>query len=267
MSALAPAPPPETLHEVSRTIRELQDALEQLELSIEKPSMSARVSGWLRQNRARTSITAVAVLFAIAASSYFLGLRIYRVSGVKLDSHIATAIEPVSNQIRGVQADSRRTEGMLIVLQTKVLVQQIASLPELQLREHREELRETRKLLANVSPETPGFWPATFQLINLLSRATSAVEGETPKEILVGDISGVPFNGEFGQHIVLAGQFKNTVFNDVVVRLDPSVHLENVTFVDCVIIFPDDPKPAKSLRQIASEFLSSDLLHTTIRGS
>jgi hypothetical protein len=267
MSALAPTPPPETLHEVSRTIRELQEALEQLDVSIEKPSLSAKVSRWLRRDRARRSVTAFAVLFVLAAGFYFLGLRIYKISGVRLDSHIATAIQPVSTQIRSVETDTRRMEGMLVVLQTKLLIQQIASLPELQLREHREELRETRKLLATVSPETPGFWPATFQLITLLSRATSAVDGEQPKEVVVRDISGVPFNGQFGQHIVLAGQLRNTVFSDVVVRLDPGVHLENVTFVDCVIIFPDDPKPAKSLRQIASEFLSSDLLRTTIRGS
>jgi hypothetical protein len=268
MSALAPAPPPpETLNEVSRTIRELQDALERLDVSIEKPSRSAKLSLWLRGNRNLVSVTALALFLGLATGSYFLGVRIYKVAGVKLDSHVTTALDPVSKQIQAAQADTRRIEGMLIVLQSKVLIQQLAALPQLQLREHREELREARKFLATANPETPGFWPATFQLITLLSRATSAVEVEKPKEILIRDISGVPYAGEFGERIVLAGQIKNTVFTDAIVRLDPDVHLENVTFIDCIIIFPDAPKPAKSLRQIASEFLSSDLMRITIHGS
>jgi hypothetical protein len=266
MSALAPTPPPETLSEVSRTIRELQDALEQLDVSIEKPSRSARVSHWLRRNRRVASVTALVLLCGIATGSYFAGIRIYKVAGLKLDSHVTTAIDPISKQIQATQADTRRIEGMLIVLQSKVLIQQVAALPQLQLREHREELREARKQLATASPETPGFWPATFQLITLLSRATSAVEIEKPKEILVSDVSGVPFAGEFGDRIVLAGRIKNSMFSDAVVRLDPEVHLENVTFTDCIIIFPDAPKPSKSLQQIATEFLSSDLLRTTIHG-
>jgi len=267
MSTLAPAPPPETLNEVSRTIRELQDALEQLDVSIEKPSRSARISRWLRRNRSVASVTALLILGGIATGSYFAGLKIYKAAGVKLDSRVNTAIDPVSRQIQATQADTKRIEGMLIVLQSKVLIQQLAALPQLQLREHREELREARKFLATANPETPGFWPATFQLITLLSRASSAVEVEKPKEILISDISGVPFAGEFGERLVLAGQIRNTVFTDAVVRLDPEVHLENVTFIDCIIIFPDAPKPAKSLQQIASEFLSSDLMRTTIRGS
>jgi hypothetical protein len=268
MSILVPAPPPpETLNEVSRTIRELQDALEQLDVSIEKPSRSAKLSLWFRRNRNLASVTALTVLFGLAAGSYFLGVRIYKVAGVKLDSRVTTAIDPLSKQIQAAQADTRRLEGMLIVLQNKVLIQQLSALPQLQLREHREELREARKFLATANPETPGFWPATFQMITLLSRATSAVEAEKPKEIFVSDVSGGPFTGEFGERIVLAGQIRNTVFTDAVVRLDPDVHLQNVTFVDCIIIFPDAQKPAKSLRQIASEFLSSDLLRTTIHGS
>src|SRR5579864_2043739 len=99
MSNLAPAPPPETLSEVSRTIRELQYALEQLDVSIEKPSRSARFSLWLRRNRTASSVSAVLILCAIATGSYFAGLRVYRVAGVKLDSHVAAAIDPVSKQI------------------------------------------------------------------------------------------------------------------------------------------------------------------------
>jgi hypothetical protein len=267
MSALAPAPPPETLHEVSRTIRELQDALENLDVYIEKPSRSSRPSEWLRKNRGLTSVTAAVFLMGIAAGSYFLGLKISKLAGVKLDTHIATAFEPAKKELQSAESNTRRLEAKLVILQSKVLAQQISALPVSQLREHREELRDARTQLAAVDADTPGFWPITFQLITLLSRATSAVETEKPKEIIISNVSDFPFAGELGQRIVLAGQIKNTVFTDAVVRLDPEVHLDNVTFNGCVIIFPDTPKPSSTLREIAAQLLSSNLPHATIHGS
>ena len=267
MSALAPAPPPDTLREVSRTIRELQNALEQLDVSIEKPSRSARLSRWLRKNRSLSSLTALVFLVGIAAGSYLLGLRIYKLAGVKLDSHIAAAFAPAKKEIQSAETNTRRLEEMLVTLQCQVLVQQIAAIPVSQLRQHREELREARTKLAAVDADTPGFWPATFQLITLLSRASSAVEIEKPKEIVISNVSDFPFAGELGERVVLVGKIKNTVFTDVVVRLDPEVQLENVTFNGCVIIFPDTLKPSNSLREIATQLLSSNLPRATIHGS
>jgi hypothetical protein len=267
MPNLVPAPPSEMLHEVSRTIRELQDALENLDVYIEKPSRSARASRWLRKNRGLTSLTTLVFLTGIAAGSYFLGMKINKLESVKLDTHIATAIEPAKKELQSAASNSRRLEEQLVILECKVLAQQVAVIPVSQLREHREELRDARTRLAAVDADTPGFWPTTFQLITLLSRATSAVEIEKPKEIVISNVSDFPFDSELGKRIVLAGEIKNTVFTDAVVRLDPEVHLENVTFNGCVIIFPDTPKPSSSLREIAAQFLSSNLPHVTIRGS
>jgi hypothetical protein len=267
MPNLVPTPPSETLHEVSRTIRELQDALENLDVSIERPSRSARLSRWLRKNRGLTSFTALVFLIGIAAGSYLLGLKINKLADLKIDTHIASAIEPAKKELQSAESNTRRLEEKLVILQCKVLAQQIAAIPVSQLREHRDELRDARTQLAAVDADAPGFWPTTFQLITLLSRATSAVEIEKPKEIVISNVSDFPFAGELGERIVLVGEIKNTVFNDAVVRLDPEVHLQNVTFNDCVIIFPDTPKPSSSLRQIAAQLLSSNLLHATIRGS
>lgn len=267
MSALAPAPPPETLYEVSRTIRELQEALDQLDQSIEKPRLPARIAHWLRKKQASSAVTAFLLLGLVATAFYYIGFRIYGATRTKFDTHIALAIDPLHKQILAADSDTKRMEGMLAVLQTKVLVRELSAVPELQLREHRDELREARKLLAAANPETPGFWPAGFQLIALLSRATSAVEIEKSKEVEVNDFSGGAVPGEFGSRFVLTGQIKNASFTDAIVRLDPDVKLENVSFKDCVIILPDVPKPPKSLQQIASEFLASDLLAVTIHGS
>ncbi|HEY4838666.1 MAG TPA: hypothetical protein VIH72_08670 [Candidatus Acidoferrales bacterium] len=267
MPNLVPAPPPETLLEVSRTIRELQSALENLDVYIEKPSRSTRLSQWLRKNRGLAFVITLVLLTGIAAGSYFLSLKINRLVGVRLDTHIATVFEPAKKELQAAESNTKRFEATLVILQCKVLAQQFAALPVSQLPEHRVELRDARTQLAAVDPDTPGFWPTTFQLITLLSRATSAVEIEKPKEIEISNVSDFPFAGELGQRIVLAGQIKNTVFNDAVVRLDPEVRLQNVTFNNCVIIFPDTPKPSSSLREIASQFLSSNLPRVTIHGS
>ncbi len=267
VSNLAPTPPSETLQEVSRTIRELQDALEQLDVSIERPPRSTRVSQWLRKNRSLTSVTALFLLIGIAAGSYFLGLKIYKVVSANLDTRIASASEPAKKELQSAESNTKRLEEQLVILQCKVLAQQIAAIPVSQMREHREELRNARTQLAAINADTPGYWPTTFQLITLLSRATSAVETEKPKEIVISNVSDFPFTGELGQRIMLTGQIKNTVFTDAVVRLDPDVHLENVTFNNCVIIFPDTLKPSSSIREIAAQLLSSNLPHATIHGS
>jgi hypothetical protein len=267
MPNLVPVPPPEALLEVSRTVRELQDALENLDVYIERPPRSTRFSKWLRKNRGLAFVISLVLLIGIATGSYFLGLKMNRLEGVKLDAHIGTVFEPAKNELQFAESNTRRLEEKLVILQCKVLTQQIAAIPASQLRDHRDELRDARTQLATIDAETPGFWPTTFQLITLLSRATSAVETEKPKEIVISNVSDFPFAGELGQRIVLAGEIKNTVFNDAVVRLDPEVRLQNVTFNDCVIIFPDTPKPSSSLREIAAQLLSSNLLHATIRGS
>ena len=267
MPNLVPTPPSETLSEVSRTIRELQDALESLDVSIENPSRSARFSRWLRNNRGLTFLTALVFLIGIAAGSYFLGLKIYKLAGVNIDTRIANAFEPAKKELQSAESNTKRLEEQLVILQCKVLAQQIAAIPVSQMREHREELRNARTQLATVNADTPGYWPTTFQLITLLSRATSAVEIEKPKEIVISNVSDFPFAGELGERIMLSGQIKNTVFTDVVVRLDPEVHLENVTFNNCVIIFPDTSKPSSSIRDIAAQLLSSNLPHATIHGS
>jgi len=202
-----------------------------------------------------------------AASFYFIGFKLYGAAGVRLDTHIASALNPLHKEIQAADADTKQMAGMLAVLQTKILVQELGALSGLQLREHRDELREARKFLLSANPETPGFWPAGFQLITLLSRATSAAETGKSKEVALNDFSGGAVPGEFGARFVLTGQIKNTVFTEAVVRLDPEVKLENVTFKNCIIIFPDAPKPPKSLQQIASEFLASDMLGVTIHGS
>jgi hypothetical protein len=267
MPNLVPTPPSETLDEVSRTIRELQDALDKLDVSIEKPSRSAQVSRWLRKNRGLTFLTALVFLIGIAAGSYFLGLKIYKLAGVNIDTRIATAFEPARKELQSAEINTKQLQEQLVILQCKVLAQQISAIPVSQMRDHREELRNARTQIAAVDADTPGYWPTTFQLITLLSRATSAVEIEKPKEIVISNVSDFPFAGELGERIMLAGQIKNTVFTDAVVRLDPEVHLENVTFNNCVIIFPDTSKPSSSIRDIAAQLLSSNLPHATIHGS
>jgi hypothetical protein len=88
---------------------------------------------------------------------------------------------------------------------------------------------------------TPNFWPVSFQIIARLSESGSGGEASNKPESVLTNVRGS--NPQFvamppGGRIVLKDLIRDCVFQNQIVRFDPSVQLCNVTFINCVLTLP-----------------------------
>lgn len=156
-------------------------------------------------------------------------------------------------------------EGTLKVMQAQIAATRYSALPRGDLRNHRDELQTVAKSLATAPRNTPNFWPTSFQMITLLSQSISDIEPTSTKEVVFEDSSG-PVDIAPGAHVFLKGLITHMVFKNEFIRFDPSVRLSNVTFYNCVFIFPAVQTPSKPLEEIANVLLTGDL-NATITAS
>jgi hypothetical protein len=163
-----------------------------------------------------------------------------------------------------------RINEALKLIPAQIAVAQYSTIPPKELNAHRDELRKIKTTLASTKRDTPGFWPATFQLITLLSKATSPVEPQHAMLDLT-DVSGIgarAFSYPPGSVIKLHKQIGDSVFTDAIIYLDSNVVLRNVTFINCTLVLPEIQTPPMPLEEIGNQLLSaSDLSHITITGS
>jgi hypothetical protein len=161
-----------------------------------------------------------------------------------------------------------RIEGTLGILQAQTAATKYSTIPVKELKRHRDELSDVRKNLASLPLDTPNLWPASFQIITLVSRATSDVEkiAEQPEGSMDNVVSD-PIGGirpVENSRIVLRNLVQGVVFKNSIVRFDPSVRLVNDVFINCVFIFPATQNPPKPLQEIGKTLLTSDLAKVTI---
>lgn len=165
-------------------------------------------------------------------------------------------------------------ESSIAVLQARLVSQSLANAPQGELKTHREELSAVRSSLASSQSEVPGFWPSSFEIITLLSKASStAVDfarlADAPESVYdnvtasqLGAISPA-----VGVRAVLKNHVQGVIFRDSIIRFEPSVTLTNDLFVNCIFVFPPDQNPAGPLQQIGKTLLASDLQNVTLNAS
>ena len=141
------------------------------------------------------------------------------------------------------------------------------------LKSHRGELNNIKSKLATLPNNTPGYWPISFQIISLASRATSELEnvaqqpGESSYDNVSSNPPGVGFGPIENRRVVLKNLVQGMIFKNSIVRFDPSVRLVNDVFINCVFILPTEENPPKALQEIGKTLLASDLSNVTINAS
>lgn len=165
-----------------------------------------------------------------------------------------------------------RIDERLKLIPAQIAAVRYSTAPPKELKAHRDELADLKRSLANIPPDTPNFWPTSFQVITLLSKTISGIKPSSKPEVDLTDVSGVNFGKNLvfppGTRVFLHKRIANSVFTDTVVRFDPNVILENVTFVNCILIFPELQQPSKPLQNIGNVLLmASDLSNITIPAS
>jgi hypothetical protein len=246
-----------------------KDRLEALELRLEtidgridtalgKPKRSSWV--WRERNWfIPTVVTVMGGLFALA----------YHMLALEIDSHIQSGVgvglAPVKDDIKRIDADIQRVKGILGVLQA----QRYSNIPIADLKKHPKELKDIKNSLAEAPENTPGYWPAAFQIITLLSQTNfnAAIAGRG--ESVYDNITSTALGGLriSNQRALLKNTITGVVFEDSIVRFDPSVKLTNVLFINCAFIFPAGENPPKPLQEIGKTLLASDLSKVTLNSS
>jgi len=164
-----------------------------------------------------------------------------------------------------------RINEALKLIPTQIAVAKFSSVSPQELKQHKDELASARNSLRSVPRNVPNFWPTTFQVITLLSQATSnpTTQNEQKEGVMDNVVSNSP-NGVSpvtNSRVVLKNSVAGITFINSIVRFDPSVRLANDTFINCVFIFPSEANPPTNLQQIGSELLAADLSHAIIKGS
>jgi hypothetical protein len=256
------------------TTKERLDALERAvnsAPSIEAPKPTP-VRSWLWSERTWVIPSIIAIAVVVIPSSFGVA---YYVAGLEIDKHVGDKLGPalgpieddlsrVHKDIQQLSGDVRELKGIISVLQAPALTSKLSKLPPSELKARKDELQEIKNNLAAAPKDTPNLWPASFQVITLLSQAMYQLEtiGRQPlSEFSNVRIGGFGNRGGLvsGRNVSLKGTIEGFTFENSVIHFDASTKLINVQFTHCVFIFPQDANPSSPLQQIGATLLASDL--------
>ncbi len=180
-----PNPPPRSersrsqdqLPRIESTLRNVQEALNESATKKELSSLQTSLDGLENQvnairdrpgfwkgfwkERSWAIPTSIAIL-GILGSGAFWGL------GVMIDR----GIRPLADTLSKTNERIGRIEGRLNVQTAQDKIRNLSTLPTRDLRQHSKELKAIKTELAKTTNKTvPGFWPTSFEVISLTSRA------------------------------------------------------------------------------------------------
>jgi hypothetical protein len=265
------------------TTRERLDIIEQkLGIEEEKPApppkeaqprSPRRRTNWLWRERNW--------VFGVAAALFIPGVGVgWHFTGLELDKRVETKVgeklAPIKDDLAGTHKDIQtisgnvqEIKGIVSVLQAEMLASKYSRASKDELRSNRDVLSSVKRNLATAPKDTPNFWPASFQIINLLSQAEWELEtvGRQPLQIFnnVQFINATP-NLVKGKNVALRNVIEGMRFENSVIHFDSSVELYNVGFSHCVFVFPSEPNPPQRLQQIGQVLLTSDLTNVRFDG-
>ena len=215
---------------------------------------------WLRE----WSLVGAVITVFVALVGIVVTLIIFSVSGSRTEAEFrgktGQRLDTIEGRLTGI-------EGVLKVLQAQTTAAKFSTASPQELKSHRIELALAKSALASAPRNVPSFWPISFQIIELVSQSTSGIQPSAAKEGVLDNVSGLRppiVVYPAGSRLLLKNQIADSVFQNVVIRFDPSVRLVNVTFINCVFILPSDPNPPQNIQKIGEVLLASDLSRITI---
>jgi hypothetical protein len=175
-------------------------------------------------------------------------------------------------RLKTIEQTLIRIEGKQNISQAQIVVQKFSALPRTELKQHHDELANTKATLASVPRDMDNFWPTAFQVIELLSQSTFADFDKiaVKPESEIDDVTSRP-PGQMGifenKKFVLKEHVEGLIFRNSIIRFDPSVVLVNDVFINCVFLLPTQNNPSGPLQEIGRTLLSSDLSNVTLNAS
>ena len=253
-------PFPDDLGGIRNLVHDLKLDVQDLRAKVEKPSLWKRI--WAEKGFYLT--LAVLVFGASGTAIHYVADSFVE---NRIHQEMSKQLEPINGRLSAVEKSLNRIEGSLNIVKAQSLIKNLSSVPTKELRAHKEQLNQIKEALAQSSPTTPDFWPATFQVISLLSQAMWQLQTIGAQPLSVFD--NVTFRGGApsvipGANALLKNHIEGMVFENSVIHFDPSVELVNVSFHNCVFIFPTETIPSEPLQKIGALLLASDLSNIKI---
>jgi hypothetical protein len=246
------------IHELQKDIGELREAIASSRWRV----FWRRV--WAERN---WSIAVIAVLVSgFAAGIWYIGNLILTAT---VQSALTTSTGAMQTDVRRIDGDVQQLKLMLRVIQNQIAAQKYLTVPPKELKAHTQEIKQLKNNFQQVPVDAPGYWPAAFQLITLLSQANSDPNIVDQRESSYDNVSSNPVGiiTVANRRVVLRNTISGLVFENSIVRFDPSVRLVNDVFINCVFIFPGVQEPSKPLQEIGKALLAADLAHVTLNAS
>jgi hypothetical protein len=261
---------PESVPALRKEVKELAHDIEVIQESITAAKEPTRWQVWNSEHPIWSKVVPGLIVALIVAVVSGIGLLIHTSTNSYIDGRVRGLIKPLGEQVGKIDERTSRMDGELIVLTARLAATKYSNAPNKDLKEHRDELTAIKKNLATARTDTPDFWPTSFQIITLVSKTNFDVNPSDKPILTLDGATGVfwrAFALPPGAHILLKHVINDSVFHDVVVTLDSSVELRNVTFVNCVLILPAQENPPKPIQNIGSALLAADLAKVTIKES
>ena len=204
--------------------------------------------------------TVILSLLALAGAGWY-----YTMTRVDKQARFEATTTDKLDAINKAMSDLQST---VTLLQAQSVVSRITAIPKQDLVAHKKELQTIKTKLAAATPkDVPNFWPTTFQVISLLSQAMWQLQtiGAQP----LSSFDNVTLRGGApslirGQNVLLKNHIEGFAFENSVIHFDPSVEFVNVSFHNCVFIFPTETIPSEPLQKIGELLLASDLSNIRI---
>jgi hypothetical protein len=221
------------------------------------PNGWKKAANWLRY----WGVLGFCITFFVGLLAIVTTLGIFTTNRISQESEFRGT---TTQQLKTIEQRLTTIDNALDLLRAQAAVQKYSSVALKELQVHTEELKQIKSTLAKLPPTSPGYWPAAFQIVTLLSRAQFQLEtvGKRPLSIM-HDVHFAPAPGPRivlrNKNVLLEREIEGVHFENSVIHFDPSVKLRNDTFVNCVFILPAQENPPKSFQEIGSILLTSDL--------
>jgi hypothetical protein len=222
-------------------------------------------SGW-RENLRTFSIPSIAVALLIFAATQWDKYAEFR-------THTQDHLESIDAKLLNLSpvTSIKKTFDDIGALKPKALAEALPALRKVAQQPavsvSAQTIRTIGANLAQVSEQTPQYWPTVLLFIESASAGASPSApppGATHSSMK--DVAGPGIKTAEGERMVLSGFIKNITFrNDRIIFTDAPVQLSNVVFINCVFEFSQSDTTSPIIQQAGRLLLASDLKDVAIK--
>jgi hypothetical protein len=185
-----------------------------------------------------------------------------------LDHALTIHLQPLRDDIAHIDKRVTRIEAAAKIQSASAVVKDLKNAPVADIQKHRDQIQNAKQTLAHAADKTlPDYWPTTAGILRLASVSASS------PTINLGLEPTNSAKNVFGLTLppgrwILSGTISHCMFKNSVIVFDPSVKLQEVIFINCIFLLPENiESPAPSIRNIGEKLLqAANIMNVKLSG-